>query len=432
MRDRQLTKLKIITTFSLLFVLVTVLLLIVFYAGKKSFTVEFDLDGGILISGSLEQTITLGQDAVPPIAVKDGAYLRGWSESYKRITKDIVTRAVWEYETTPGIVYSVDDNKNFAEIESAYKYIHGEVYIGAYYGDKKVLGICQNAFENCTGITKVYLLDGLLSIGRSAFSGCTRLVEITIPKTVKSIGNGAFRDCESLETLVLNEGIWEIGAGAFENCKNLKTIVIPSTVTYIGSDAFRGCEALETVVLSDGIGEIGAGAFENCKALKEIIIPKTVTHIGSDAFRGCEALETVSVMDGLWEIGSGAFAGCVGLQEIILPSSIAKIEAGAFDGCEGLEIKIQRLSEDNSADWENGWQGPAQVSDLPILGPILRPEWPIIRPDRPNDKVEDALQDGSSIVIKPNKKYEKIQDAIGENILLPDQYESIIGSAMKK
>ena len=83
MGEKHKGKLKIIIAFAILFLVVTILLVLVFYAGKKSYTVKFELNGGTLISGSLEQTITRGQDATPPIVVKDGAYLLRWSSSVR-------------------------------------------------------------------------------------------------------------------------------------------------------------------------------------------------------------------------------------------------------------------------------------------------------------------------------------------------------------
>ena len=241
-------KLSIIITFAILFVAITVLLLLVFFAGKKTYTVRFDLDGGTLISGSLEQHVVRGQNAVPPVVVKDGAYLRAWSDTYNQVTEDRVISAIWEYETTVGIIYANSSNQNFTEIVGAYKYIQGEVYLGAYYGDKKILGIRNNAFSDCVGITKFYLLDGLIYIGEEAFSGCTALAEIEIPSTVTHISDGAFRGCESLERIVLNEGLLEIGAGAFEGCANLKEIVLPASLVRIAKDAFAGCDDLVITV----------------------------------------------------------------------------------------------------------------------------------------------------------------------------------------
>lgn len=241
MKENFSGKLRILLVFSILFLAIVVLLALIFFEGKKTYTVQFDLDGGTLISGSLEQRITQGQDAVLPTVVKDGAFLRGWSSSHRRITRDITIKAIWEYETTAGIIYTENENQNFTEISGSYPHLYGEVYLGAYYNEKKVLGILDNAFAHRTGITKVYLLNGLISIGAGAFEGCTSLEEIEIPETVTRIEANAFRDCKALETLVLNEGLLEIGAGAFAGCENLKEVILPDSVTYINTDAFAGC-----------------------------------------------------------------------------------------------------------------------------------------------------------------------------------------------
>ncbi len=321
-------KIKIIVTFAILFLVLSVLILLIFFAGKKSYVVRFELNGGTLISGSLEQHVIQGQDAVPPTAVKDGAFLRGWSAPHKQITKDMVIEAVWDYETTPGLIYSIGETQNFAEIAGAHKYIQGEVYLGSYYGDRKILGIQSNAFANCQGITKVYLLNGLLHIGDGAFSGCTSLSEIEIPKTIIRIGN----------------------------------------------DAFRGCEALEAVLLHPGLAEIGNGTFEGCTAISAIEIPESVTKIGDGAFRGCESLETLVLHEGLLEIGANAFEGCIGLKEVVLPASLVKIAENAFAGCDNLVITVtpapaedeiesgdEKDPDDPYAEWEKGWQGSAEV-----------------------------------------------------------------------
>lgn len=235
---------KIVIIFGTLFLSICLLLLLIFNEGKKQYKVTFDLDGGILISGTLEQYVVQGQDAVPPTTAKDGAYLRGWSRSYQKVTNNIVVTAIWEYETTAGIIYADSENQNFTEIKGSYPYLTGDVYLGAYYNDKKVLGIGEEAFMNHTGITRVYLLNGIISIGKSAFEGCTSLEKISIPETVTHIENDAFRGCESLETLILHEGLTHIGSGAFADCKNLKELVIPESVTHIEEGAFDGCEDL--------------------------------------------------------------------------------------------------------------------------------------------------------------------------------------------
>ena len=244
MKTKYRGRFKILLVFGILFLLVSVLLTLIFLEGKKTYTVEFDLDGGTLLGGSLEQRVMQGQDAIPPSVVKDGAYLRGWSTSYRRITKDVVIKAIWEYETTAGIVYTNGENQNFVEIERAYEFLRGEVYLGAYFNEKKVLGILDGAFFNQKGITRVYLLNGLISIGNEAFSGCSALTKIEIPETVTRIGKYAFRDCYDLEELTLSEGLVSIGERAFEDCVALTEVFIPESVTVIEANAFAGCDNL--------------------------------------------------------------------------------------------------------------------------------------------------------------------------------------------
>ena len=315
MKDIYHGKGKIIIVFGALFLTVSILLALIFFAGKKSYEVRFELNGGTLLSGSLEQRVTQGQDAIPPNVVKDGAYLRGWSESYKRVTKDIVVEAVWEYETTPGIVYATSENQNFAEVLSVYKYLKGEVYLGGYFNDKKVLGILDEAFAGCEEITKVYLLEGLISIGDRAFADCISLTEIEIPETVTRLGDGVLSGCTSLEKLVLHKGLQKIGADAFKGCSLLIEIEMPETVTRLEDGAFSGCTSLESVTLNEGLLEIGAGVFEDC----------------------------------------------IGLKEIVIPASVVKIDADAFANCEGLVIKTMIPIEEMPEGWENGWPGNAIV-----------------------------------------------------------------------
>jgi hypothetical protein len=206
------------------------------------------------------------------------------------VTRNSTVRAVWEYETTVGIEYADSANRNYTEIVGAYKYLQGEVYLGAYHNNKKILGICDRAFSGCEGVTRFYLLDGLISIGDQAFFGCSSLTEIEIPETVVRLGAEAFLGCVSLETLTLNEGLAEIGEGAFKDCSSLTEIEIPATVGRIGADAFSGCESLQTVVLNKGITEIDARAFSGCVSLKSLILPESIEVIGDRAFEGCEGL----------------------------------------------------------------------------------------------------------------------------------------------
>lgn len=277
-------KTKLIIVLAIEFVAISIVLLMIFFAGKKSYTVTFDLDGGILLSGEEVQRVTQGQNATPPNVAKDGHYLLGWSGNYRKVTSDSTVKAIWEYETTPGIIYSDSENQNYCEIEGSYKELRGEVYIGAYHDEKIVLGISEGAFKDRTEITAMHLLDGILAIEAEAFAGCTKLETIEIPSTVVRIGKGAFANCESLTELILPDDLIEIEEGAFSGCESLEKITFGEKAEIIGSGAFLGCSLLENVALPDSLIEIGALAFSGCDSLLEIVIPEAVKTIGIGAF----------------------------------------------------------------------------------------------------------------------------------------------------
>ena len=237
-------KIKLIIILSIEFIAIAAMLLLIFFAGKRSYTVTFDLNGGTLISGETVQRVTQGQNANPPQVVKDGCYFLQWSGSYRQVTKDLELKAVWEYETTPGIEYTTSEDSNYCEISGAYKGLTGDVYIGAYYNDKKVLGIRAEAFKDCDRITSVYLLDGILDIGESAFEGCSAMISIEIPSTVKSLGKNVFKNCESLEKVVLPKGLVEIGSNAFDGCNSLKEIILPESLQAMGENVFTAAEMI--------------------------------------------------------------------------------------------------------------------------------------------------------------------------------------------
>lgn len=232
----QKTKLIIILTLE--FLAISIILLLIFFAGKKSYTVTFDLNGGILISGDEVQRVTQGQSATPPNVAKDGHYLLGWSGSYHKVTRDSTVKAIWEYETTPGIIYSDSENQNYCEIIGSYAGLRGEVYIGAYHNEKMVLGITEGAFKDRTEITAMHLLDGILAIEAEAFAGCVKMETIEIPSTVTKIGEGAFAGCESLKEIILPKDLITIEKGAFSGCTSLTEIVIPESVLTIEAGAF--------------------------------------------------------------------------------------------------------------------------------------------------------------------------------------------------
>ena len=362
------------------FIAITLILLLIFFAGKKTYTVTFDLNGGTLISGELEQVVPQGKSATPPTVAKDGCYLHSWSASYQQITRDIVIKAVWEWQTSIGFDYKESENSDYCEITGSFKDLVGDVYVGVYYNKKKVLGIQDEAFMDRDGITYIHMLDGILSIGARVFADADALVSVELPGTLAKLGESAFRDCDSLTTIIL-----------------------PNTLTNLGTHVFAGCTSLERVVLPNGLKYIPAGTFEGCTSLTEIVIPASVERIDADAFSGCTALESIIfeveeeviagdetdtaedngkkdknnkndkteedgeadnvetvIYRGLVSIAAGAFKDCTSLLEVTLPVTVQVIEEGAFDN-EHLVIKVSLTEEQKPEGWADGWNGSATV-----------------------------------------------------------------------
>ena len=281
-------KIKLGIIFGVMFLTIVVILILVFVAGKKSYTVVFDLNGGTLISGDLEQVVTQGKSATPPKVAKDGCYLHSWSGSYKQVTRNVVIVAEWEWETSVGFDYTSSEDSNYCEITGCFKDLTGDVYVGVYHNNKKVLGIRGEAFKDCVGIEKVHMLDGILSMGNNVFEGCEKLVTVELPGTLTKLGSYAFKNCTSLESIELPDGITVIEEGTFEGCTSLKEIVLPDSLVIIKDGAFAGCESLEKITFGDTVVSIGAAAFSGCTSLTEVIIPEGIIEIGELAFDGAE------------------------------------------------------------------------------------------------------------------------------------------------
>ena len=282
--DVKKQRIKLVIILALEFVAVLAILVLVLFAGKKSHTVTFDLNGGILLGGEVEQRVTQGQSANPPAVAKYGHYLRGWSGSYRSVTRDVTVKAIWEYETSPGIEYNFPEHTNYCEISGSFKEIQGDVYIGAYYQERQVLGIMAGAFKERTGITGVYLLDGILAIEDEAFMGCVNLEVIEIPSTVVRIGENAFAGCENLKEIVLPKELKVIEAGAFKDCTSLEKITFGENLRVIGDHAFEGCKALLGAEFTSDLESIGVQAFYNCELITSIVLPESMKNIGAFAF----------------------------------------------------------------------------------------------------------------------------------------------------
>lgn len=163
---------------------------------------------------------------------------------------------------------------------------------------KGTVGIAENLFTSCDGITKVTIPSGMKYINDGAFASCTKLTSVTIPGTVKTVGTRAFYNCTSLKSAVLKSGVDAVYTFAFLDCSKLTTVELPDTVTTMGSRIFEGTPFLDkqtdtvkyagnwaiasdnkadTIVVRDGT--IGlAGDFISNAGVKSLTIPASVVH----------------------------------------------------------------------------------------------------------------------------------------------------------
>lgn len=242
----------IIAIFGALFVSVAIILLLLFFSGKRTYTITFDIGEGELTSGELVQKVKTGENATPPKASLDGMYIAEWEGDYTKVNKNATVTAVWKVqkegtETTPGIIYSDSEFKDYTTIVGAYEHLSGKVYIGSSFGNKRILCIEEGAFKDFDKITYISLPSKLDTVEAYAFEGCTSLKEANLPKTLKTIGEGAFK-----------------------NCTKLKEIIIPKSVKVIEADAFLGCKEL-TIKLYIKESELPKGYAEGCFGNAKVI-----------------------------------------------------------------------------------------------------------------------------------------------------------------
>lgn len=123
-----------------------------------------------------------------------------------------------------------------------------------------------------------------------------------------------------LRKVYLNNGVRSIGERAFMDCRSLWDIFLPDSVTKICTEAFRN-SGLRSIRISDCIRSIGDRAFAGCASLEKIFLPKNLKRIGESCFEDCRKLSHLWIPEGI-EIGIGAFKGCKSLSRIELPVSM--------------------------------------------------------------------------------------------------------------
>ena len=139
----------------------------------------------------------------------------------------------------------------------------------------QVTAVGDQAFKDCSLITRMTIGDNVLTIGMDAFSGCSGITDLTLSSNLIVIGVDAFENCSALTSLTIPNSVTDINNCAFMNCASLTQVVIPNSVVFIGGMAFHGCSALTSVDLGENCRFNNSSGwamniFKNCPNLKSV------------------------------------------------------------------------------------------------------------------------------------------------------------------
>ena len=199
-----------------------------------------------------------------------------------------------------------------------------------------------SAFENCTGLTGVYISDvaawcriyfggnkaSPLEYAHNLYLNGALVTNLVIPGGVTKVGDYAFEHCMSITSVTIPEGCTTIGEYAFNNCQNIATATLPNSLKTVGSFAFASCARMHAT-LPGGITYIGERAFNGAPLSSNIVVNQGV--IGERAFNACGSVMDLTIGAGVTYIGSNAFNEMGGLRNIHYGSTAANWNALAAD-----------------------------------------------------------------------------------------------------
>ncbi|MDE6200731.1 MAG: leucine-rich repeat domain-containing protein [Clostridiales bacterium] len=259
------------------------------------------------------------------------------------VGKDCFKNTAWYNNLPNGIVYL--DN-----VVLGYK---GDEPTGTLTLKEGTVGIANNAFTDCAGITKVEWQSSIRFIGYEAFSGCDIAGEVALPSTIEVYGDSCLKGNDKITKLTLvfaedttlktlfetvPDALTEVVVngsllpkGALIGAAHVTEVTLSDDITEISDNAFYYCSALSAVRLGN-VTRIGKAAFKYCRAITGITIPDTVVEIGDEAFYST-ALTTVTLGENVKSLGKSAFAYNGKLTTVVTNDKLEIINDSAFKSC---------------------------------------------------------------------------------------------------
>ncbi len=310
---------------------------------------------------------------VPDSVEKIGAeafYLREDSSNRDEIV-DISLPFVGEHRDAYFEVNSLDKNVDY--IKNQIKYIFKDYQIGKKYSLKitDATNIGAEAFKGDNHVTSIEIFDGVTSIEDNAFYNCTALSKIILPDTLEHLGVGVFYGTS--HTSAYDDRVFTDGDFQYIGSKtnpylvlveyrddDVVSLKIHERTKIIAYNVFAAWKKELTSIDLSNVEVIGANAFNDCSNLKNIIMSNKLKRIEHHAFMFCKKLKNIKLNDGLKYLGECAFQNCTELEWIYIPSGVTTISSGTFWG--DLKVKIFLDEERPLESWNQYWIGEDNLS----------------------------------------------------------------------
>ena len=149
--------------------------------------------------------------------------------------------------------------------------------------------IGKAAFNNCRILETVKNLEKVTSIGPKAFYGCTSFkgnaAGVLSLEYVTEIPEQAFFECSLLSKVHLFDHLQNIGKSAFASCTSLESIRLPQSLMSLPAEVFANCSHLQEVNYSPNLLQVDIESFKNTPWMRNLPIVNGIKYMGHIGLR---------------------------------------------------------------------------------------------------------------------------------------------------
>ena len=241
------------------------------------------------------------------------------------ILKGVTNLATASFTSLANILSSAFENCNIIS-SSGYNF-------GSFTGS-----IGTNAFKNNFNITNTDFVSGSTSLGANAFDSCTGLTRVTFPNVLLT-SSYIFQNATNIISASFSSTT-NIAVGAFRNevSGSLQFLNFPSLTGSIADEAFYLQTSLVNLTPLNGATSLGSNAFRNATSIVSASF-NNATSVGSTCFGDCSSLAYVSLtaLSGDNALGGSpgddsVFSNVADSGSITIPSYYSSSNSGNPDG----------------------------------------------------------------------------------------------------